>query len=76
MPILYLNKKDKTFIRMYNKIQKKNLILKNKFRYLNYKGKLNKFKRMNKFNQDQDWVFKGHWNFQLIINKTILKYKK
>ena len=54
MPILYLNKKDKTFIRMYNKIQKKNLILKNKFRYLNYKGKLNKFKRMNKFNKDQD----------------------
>jgi hypothetical protein len=39
---LYLNKieiKDKKYISKYNRKQRKNMILKNKFKYLNYKDK-------------------------------------
>lgn len=42
MPQSYLNKieiKDKRSNKESNKKQRKNMILKNKFKYLNYKGK-------------------------------------
>lgn len=52
MPQSHLNKieiKDKRSNKESNKKQRKNMILKNKFKYLNYKGKSNKFKKINKF---------------------------
>lgn len=46
--------KDKNIINELNKKQKRNMILKNKLKFLNYKVKLNKFKKMNKHYKDQN----------------------